>query len=349
MSTVYSLRKHYTIKFCNCCLRDRTCFVGQAHRACNMELNEYDNIKSTVITFVIVLNITLNGLAIAVIVRYPQLREDRTTLFMFSLLMSDLACGCTAMPISAAVCSRVTQNVRHETNFLPKIHAVFSVWFTVTSMHSLSWVTLCKMVAITNPLRYEQILTRNRCYFIIYGIWLTGALMAAIVGYHAESWYLDSCTYNITVSKGDVGQMIVVFIIAMVFPVVILVYATTRIFRAIRRTHRQIAAQVSSIGGENSHVVTINPSLTLKSVRSGRNLLIVCLALVLLTIPCIIYIIVFLLRLRDAMPTWYMFVAVWMFESNRFINSLIYIIVFQSVRDKTLDMLRSVCQLCAIY
>ena len=158
--------------------------------------------------------------------------------------------------------------------------------------------------------------------------------------------------YNITVSKGDVGQLVVVkndvfFIIAIVYPVVILVYATTRIFRAILRTQRQIAAQVSSIGGENSHVVII-PSLTLKSVRSGRNRLIVCLALVLLTSPCIVHIIVFLLRLRNVMPVWYMFVAVWMFESNTFINSLIYIIVFQSVRDKTSDMLKSVCQLCAI-
>ena len=70
---------------------------------------------------------------------------------------------------------------------------------------------------------------------------------------------------------------------------------------------------------------------------------------IMLTVPCIIYIIVFLLRLRDVMPSLYMFVAVWMFESNTFMNSLIYIIVFQSVRDKTSDMLRSLCQLCAIY
>ncbi|KAK2192032.1 hypothetical protein NP493_40g04007 [Ridgeia piscesae] len=107
-----------------------------------MELSEYDNIKSTVITSVIVLNITLNGLAIAVIARYPQLREDRTTLFMFSLAMSDLANGCTAMPISAALCSSATPNVRHETNFLPRINAVFSLWFSVTSMHSLCYLTL---------------------------------------------------------------------------------------------------------------------------------------------------------------------------------------------------------------
>ena len=86
-------------------LREKTCFVGQTYRTCNMNVREYDAIRSTVI----VLNIALNTLAIAVIARYPQLREDRATLFMFSLALSDLANGCTTMPVSAAVCSSVHQ------------------------------------------------------------------------------------------------------------------------------------------------------------------------------------------------------------------------------------------------
>ena len=57
----------------------------------------------------------------AVIVKYPQLWEDCTTVFMFSLTLSDLACGCTAMPISAAVCSSATPNVRNMSRYLPKI------------------------------------------------------------------------------------------------------------------------------------------------------------------------------------------------------------------------------------
>ena len=264
--------------------REKMCFVGQAYRACNMNAREYVDIRSTVISCVVVLNIALNTLAIAVIVRYPQLREDRTTLFMFSLALSDLANGCTAMPISAALCSNATPNVRNETNFLPKIHAVCAVWFTVTSMYGLCWLTLCKMIAITNPLRYEQILTRNRCYYIICGMWLIGALMGAMMAYYVYSWNLDLCIYDITVSKGDIGVLFIAVLVAIACPVVILVYSTTRIFRTILRTHRQIAAQVMSIGRENSHVVTI-PSLTLKSVRSGRNVLIVCLVVVLLTIP----------------------------------------------------------------
>ena len=166
--------------------------------------------------------------------------------------------------------------------------------------------------------------------------------------YYADSWNIDLCTYNITISKGDVGILFIAILVAIVCPVVILVYSTTRIFRTILRTHRQIAAQMISIGRENSHVVTI-PSSTLKSVRSGRNVLIVCLVVVLLTIPHTVDMFVFIMGLGESLPSWYMFAAVWMFQSNTFINSLIYILVFQSVRDKTSDMFKSVCQSCAIY
>ena len=91
-----------------------------------MDVSDFDEIKALVISVVIILNITLNVLAIAVIVRYPQLREDRTTLFIFSMTLSDLANGCTAMPISAALCSGATPNVRNMVHYLSKIQAVFS-------------------------------------------------------------------------------------------------------------------------------------------------------------------------------------------------------------------------------
>ena len=158
-----------------------------------MDIRELDNIRPSVIAATIVMNVILNSLAIAVIARYPQLREDRTTLFMFSLSLSDLANGCLAMPISAALCSSATPIVHGESDILPKIHALFSVWFSVTSMHSLCWVTICKMVAITNPLRYEQVLTRYRCYIVICGLWLTGAAMGAVVAYFASSWDYNVC------------------------------------------------------------------------------------------------------------------------------------------------------------
>ena len=309
-----------------------------------MDTRELDNVRPSVIATTIVMNVILNSLAIAVIARYPQLREDRTTLFMFSLSLSDLANGCTAMSISAVVCSSATPTVHDENDILPKIHALFSVWFSVTSMHSLCWVTICKMVAITNPLRYEQVLTRHRCYFVICGLWLTGAVMGAVVAYFAASWDYSVCRYKVKISKDAIALLVVVAIIAILCPVVGLVYSTSRIFLAILRTHRQISAQVISIGGENSHVATVSSS-TLKAIQSGRNVLIVCLALVVLTIPYLIQATIGMLKLDKLLPSWFEFLATRIFLSNSFVNSLIYIVVFRSVRDKTALMLRTRCKL----
>jgi len=168
--------------------------------------------------------------------------------------------------------------------------------------------------------------------------------MGAIVAYFAASWDYSVCRYKVKISKDASGVLVVVAIIAIVCPVVGLVYSTSRIFLAILRTHRQITAQVISIGGENSHVATVSSS-TLKAIQSGRNVLIVCLALVVLTIPYLIQATIGMLKLDKHLPSWFEFLATRIFLSNSFINSLIYIVVFRSVRDKTALMLRTCCKL----
>ena len=128
-----------------------------------MEAEEVGQFKPVIISAVIILNITLNVIVIAVIVKHRQLREDRTTLFMLSLTISDLGTGCTAMPISAAVCSDSTPNTLRNMVYLPKIMMVCYLWFYFISIHSLCWVTVYKMVAITKPLRCEQITSIRAC------------------------------------------------------------------------------------------------------------------------------------------------------------------------------------------
>ena len=305
-----------------------------------MDASTLDDIKTATISLVIIMNITLNVLLIAVIGRYPQLREDRTTLFMFSLTLSDLANGCTAMPISAAVCSSATPNVRTTSRYLPKTHAFLLTWFCVTSLQSLCCVAMCKMVAITTPLRYEQILTRTRCYYIICGVWLTGAMTGAFVAYFAETWDLVECVYEIP--RSVTGILVVVTIIAIVCPAIFIVYATTRIFLAIFRAHRQITAQVNSIGGENGNTTT-TPSLMLKSIISGRNVLIICLTFLIQTMPFSVYIVVDALGLAHHLPASYKFAATWILLSNSTMNSLMYIILFQFVREKVVQMVRGFC------
>ena len=267
----------------------------------SMDITGFYDIKPILISAVIVVNILVNSVVIAVIVRHPQLMEDRTTLFMLSLTLSDLANGCTAMPISAALCSNATPNVRDMTTYLPKVQMFCSVWFTVTSMHSLCWVTVCKMVAITRPFRYQQILTQRRCYVIIGITWSVAGLLAALLLRGNIEWELVMCLYDIQRSLDITTILILGAIFGLVAPVLVMVYATSRIICVVVRTHRQTALQVSTIGGENSVSENV-PSVTMKSLRSGKNILLICLAYVVLTIPMIIDVIAAMTRSEEYLP-----------------------------------------------
>ena len=82
--------------------------------------------KTGVICTNIVANIVLNSIVIVVIAMSPSLREDRTTLFVLSLACSDLAIGCTAMPISAVMCS-YPDHPAGERYYVAAIHAFLSI------------------------------------------------------------------------------------------------------------------------------------------------------------------------------------------------------------------------------
>ena len=303
-----------------------------------MDAEEVSQLKPALISAVIVLNITLNALVIAVIIKYPQLRDDRTTLFMLSLTVSDLATGCTVMPIGAAVCSDATPNARKMIRYLPKIHLFCGMWFGLNSAHSLCWVTVYKMIAITKPLRCEQILTRNRCYYIICCNWLIGAVFASVLFNFDILWDVDICTYAVQTTTYSTVVVVVGLTVGFLLPVIATIYATAKIFRAIVRTHLHITSQVNSISGE-SGAIENSSSVTLKSIRSGRNVLLMCLSYVILTIPLGVFVIAGVIVGKHNLPSSFQFIGVWVFTCSSSVNSLMYVVLFRSVRSKTVLML----------
>ena len=310
-----------------------------------MDVLYFSDIKPVMISIVIILNVTLNSLVIAVIVRYPQLREDRTTLFMISLTLSDLATGITSMPISALLCSSAIPTVPHALRHLPAINLICLRWFSVASLHSLCWVTVCKMVAIVRPLQYEQLFNKTRCYIIIAVTWLIGCLISTTGSHLKATWKRSLCT-SIEEDKSHFTTIHrTIFVVAVAIPLVVIAYATTRIFCAIVRTHLQITAQVHSIGGDNVTVGVTTP-LTLRSLRSGRNILLICAAVLVLTIPIVLYgVTVGVWGIKVVSPS-YGFFAFWISLCNTFDNSLLYLVLFRSIRRKTADLLSALCELC---
>ena len=126
-----------------------------------MNTKGYPGVKVAVICVIIIFNVIMNALMVAVIARYPQLREDRTTLFMFSLSVSDLAAGCTFMPISAALYYGARPGVAE---IVQKHVQSFTMWwFDFNSMYSLCWLKISKTIVILKPFKFEELLTHKRC------------------------------------------------------------------------------------------------------------------------------------------------------------------------------------------
>ena len=314
-----------------------------------MDKTSFDDLRSAIIGVVIALNATLNVIVIAVLLRYPQLREDNTNIFILSLTLSDLAHGCTSMPVSVALCAKSTAIVRNVSGFLPKIHAICSIWFGMVSMQSLCWVTLYKMVAIKQPFRCALLLSRKRCNLLIAVSWSFGATASITISNWVNSWNLDTCMHGLpstpTLPTGLTVVVSIILVFGIAVPMSLMVYATANIVLVIMRTHRQIAQQTSSIAslyGRNE------PSLTSRAIRSGKNVLIMGFTDVVLKIPMIVYMTGILLGKESAMPPSFKFLAVWIILCNTFANSFLYLVIFKSIRRKTFTMFKECAKLIGI-
>lgn len=304
-------------------------------------MDEDSDIKPIIISAVIIMNIIMNTLVIAVMLKYPELREDSTALFMFSLSVSDLAAGCTSMPISAAVCSRATPTVRHMTKYLPEVQMFCVGWFAFNSLYSLCWMTVSKMIAVLKPMHYEQLLSHKRCVGIIVFNWICGAAVSAIKFNQGAYWNMSSCTFVLPKTSATSTLAFLVSFVVIVIPGVVLVYATVRIVIVVVRVHRAISSQVHAIDGADGSAVFV----TMKAIRAAKNILIICLMMVLLTLPVVV--VVWLFRVakhQNQLLTVFGFIAVWLFNCNSFMNSFLYIVLFRTVRNKTKHMLMAMHQ-----
>ena len=126
------------------------------------------------------LDLVTSSIVIAVMVKYPQLREDRTNLFMFSLMVSDISYGITVIPLCGLMCTDAGNYLGDLIPVLPNIQMVFGRMLAATSFNSLAWVTLCKTIAITKPFVYERYLSTTRCYVIIALIWVFSFIVGIV-------------------------------------------------------------------------------------------------------------------------------------------------------------------------
>ena len=249
------------------------------------------------------------------------------------------------MPISAILCSRASHHLLALAPYMAAIQVICLRLFAFVSLHSLSWVTLCKMIAITNPFIYERHLYCGRCYFIIATIWFVGFLVAGAVIPLDTRWYPAICMARTVVDTPQASLIMLLFMIGITIPVVVIAYATTRIVYVIVRTHQRIAAQAQSIGcdhGSSGHTA----SVTVQSIRSARNVLIVCASVTVLVTPSIAYGILFSMSGDKDMSHWLQFALMWFASCDTVSHSLLFLFFTPSFRRRTRKMLEGLFETC---
>ena len=104
----------------------------------------------------------------------------------------------------------------------------------------------------------------------------------------------------------------------------------------------------SSFDWWNTAATATYVSLTLMSIRSGRNVIIMCAVTIIVTIPMITY--GAALSIYDVIGLWPSigFIAVWIAGCNTFVNRLLYLFLFRSVRTKAATMFSELFDMCHI-
>ena len=297
---------------------------------------DYNDAKPAIIGAETVLSLTVNSLVIAVIARYPEIRKDRTALFMLSISVADLATGCTVMPLAAAVCSRATPSIRDELQYLPKLFGMALWWFGFVSVYCLCWMTMTKAVTIIAPFRAEKWLSHKRCQIIIATTWIVGFLLSTLNVMGDATWNVSMCNFRYPDIPGLGPVYQAYFLVAGVVPRVLLLYFTVRIFIVVLRVHRQIADQADAvITGE------IEPStrdnVTARALRSSINVIAICVVAIILTTPVFVFSIAHNIT-GAALPVGFDFAAMWLLKFGTIINSFLYLFLFRSVRKKVCQM-----------
>ena len=136
------------------------------------------------------------------------------------------------------------------------------------------------------------------------------------------------------------------FVAVVVLPVITIIYGTVRICIIVVRTHRQISALEQSIS-----VVTRNAAfavgtgnaafVTAQAMLSSKNVIIICVMSLALNIPVLVCVAITNLT-NIVLSDMLIFVSLWIFECNTVVNSLLYLFLYRSVRQKTAQMITQV-------
>ena len=179
-------------------------------------------VSTTALVLVMVLALSGNTLVCVAFYRSTNLRCV-TNVFIVSLAVTDILVAVVSIPIWLVIQNTECINNRLACNpILLTFWRCLDILFSTASIMNLCAISCDRNIAITSPLRYSQILTKNRAIIALILLWSYSITIAAI--------NLD----------GGLYYPVLVFVVSFLLPLSVMIYSYSRIFLAAIRQVRRI-------------------------------------------------------------------------------------------------------------
>ena len=145
------------------------------------ELKDCSYGLSSISTIIFVVLCSITGLLaiggnLALLIAFVHgetVRSRINNYFVLSLTVADMLIGLTMTPLY------ICYAVGYEPQWLAKLEGFLWIVTVTATTHSLSSVSIDRLIAVVYPLRYHQIITEKRCRVVIAFIW-TGSLIFGV-------------------------------------------------------------------------------------------------------------------------------------------------------------------------
>ena len=207
------------------------------------------NIEGKAYTLFVILNVLSGFFAttgnVVVLLAVYKTRSLRTVsnFFICSLAVADLLVGLIVNPLYIAI---VTLRVWVSDH--PLYQAENYLWIQTLAMttFSLAAISIDRYIAVTKVFRYQEILTKNRCFVTIGSVWAFSATFA-------------SATF--VIAPGDSSKLWVACVVITVgIPLAIMTYCYYYIFQAAQSQSKKMrtnAAQITEITKQRKAAITV--------------------------------------------------------------------------------------------
>ena len=230
LKTFRLLRCSLQVQIRNNRLNYKIALMTEVNRTCSGRL-DLPSIVVLVFLNVVsgVMTVSGNVLVLTAVYRTPSLRIV-SNYFIASLSAADLAAGLIINPLLLA------KTVRNETTgtSLSLAAEIASLGSITATVYNLCAISLDRFVAITRVFTYKELITKQRCYFMIACIWAVAFLFA--------------CSRFMVQSEDDLPKLwIAASVFHFVIPVLIISYCYFHIFKEAKVQNDRIRSQNQTI------------------------------------------------------------------------------------------------------